>query len=286
MRNIVDIKNRIKSIKDTAQITKAMELISVAKMRKANEKYQNNVKYFERVRNTLKDILNHSGDIKHPYLQHRETQRTAFVVIASDNGLAGDYNHRVLRFALEKINAVKDDKFVFIIGQMAKDYFYRRGITPDIEFLYCAQDPTIEDARRLTADLVELYNDNHIDEVNLIYTHTVGNTNEAVMLRLLPIIKADFDDARQETDYNALLDFEPSPKEVFDILVPQYILGITYSALIQSVRCEHSERMKTMNNATNNAQDMIEELELEYHRARQEQITTEIAEISSAKAAN
>jgi|AGTN01.1.fsa_nt_gi ATP synthase, F1 gamma subunit len=283
MKNITDIKNRIKSIKDTAQITKAMELISIAKMRRANEKYQKNLNYYERVRSTIKDILKHSGQITHPYLRHRETKRAAFVVIASDTGMCGDYNHRVLNFALNKINAVKDEKVVMIIGQMANEFFRRNGVSPDIEFLYCAQDPTLDDARRITTDIVDMYDNDLIDEINVVYTRPEGQANVAAMVRLLPITAEDFADAPEETEFNALLEFEPTPKEVFDILVPQYVVGLAYSALVQSVRCEHSERQKTMSNATKNAGEMIEGLELEYHRARQEQITTELTEISSSK---
>ncbi len=279
---MVDIKTRIKSIKDTGQITKAMQLISVAKLRKANDNYQKNYAYSHRVRGILKDILNHAESISHPYLWHRETNRTAYVVIASDNGLVGDYNHRVLSFA-DKIIADSKEPSIFTIGHMASEYFEKRGITPDVQFLYCAQNPNLEDARRITADLVDLYDNNIIDEVRIISTRMNGVINEAYEQRLLPILREDFVRDEVESEYSAIMDFEPSTKEVFDTLVPQYILGLTYSALIQAVRCEHSERIETMNNATKNADEMIGQLEQQFHRARQEQITTEIAELSSAK---
>lgn len=285
MQNIADIKNRIKSVKETRQITKAMQLISVAKMRRANENYQRNLAYSTRVRGILKDILNHTdGEISHPYLKHRDTSRTAFVVVASDNGLTGDYNHRILNFAKSRISEVKEAA-VFIIGQMANEFFTRIGDTPDMQFLYCAQNPTLNDARLITADLVELYDNNHIDEVRIIYTKMEGNHNVAADLRLLPILKEDFADAAEvaEGQYTAIMEFEPSVKEVFDILVPQYIVGLTYTALIQAVRCEHNERVETMSNATGNADKMALDLELKYHRARQETITTELAELSSAQ---
>lgn len=284
MQNIIDIKNHVKSIKDTAQITKAMEFISVSKMRKANEKYQRNTRYYMRVRQILKDILNHKGEIAHSYLQHRQTSRTAFVIIAGDNGLAGEYNHRVLDFSLKVINEEKDEKSIFIIGQMANEYFRREGIIPDVEFLYYAQEPTLEDARRITADLVNLYDENLIDEIQIIYTSEVNKKNVAKTLRLLPLLKEDFvGDLDINENSKADFEFDPSPEQVFDILAPQYVIGLTYSCLIQSVRCEHSERMKTMHEATNNAKKMTDALELEYHRARQAQITTELTEISSFK---
>lgn len=285
MRNIVDIKNRIKSIKKTSNITRAMQLISVSKLRRANEKYLKNLTYYNSVKSVLKDILKHTeGELKHPYLKHRETQRTVYVVIASDNGMAGDYNHRVLNFALQKVKAASDS-YVFTIGQMAREFFVRNGIEPDVEFLFCAQDPTLDDARRITADLVDLYDENHIDEVHIIHTVSENNVNVAKDERLLPIEREDFSDATDVNQYSELLEFEPSRKEVFDILVPQYVLGQTYTALIQAVRCEHTERIATMSNASKNADEMIDTLELQYFRARQEQITTELAEISGGNAA-
>lgn len=281
MKNIVDVKNRIRSINDTSKITKAMELISVSKRRKANVKYKNNHTYFEKVRATIKDILAHSQDISHPYLKKREHNKTAFVVISSDKGLAGDYNHRILKLAMEEIKKV-EDKYIFSIGQMAKEFFIKNGITPDVEFLHCAQNPNLEDARQITEDLVSLFNEEHIDEVKIIYTRMEKNVNKPAMIHMLPLQKEDFEDAKLETNYKANLEFFPSSKAVFDILVPQYILGMVYSTLIESVACEHSERMKTMNNANKNAVEILDTLQIEFNRARQETITNEIAEISSA----
>ncbi len=231
MQNMVDIKTRIKSVKDTGQITKAMQLISVSKLRKANDNYQRNYAYSHRVRGILKDILNHAESVDHPYLCHRETNRTAYVVIASDNGLVGDYNHRVLAFAEKLIAENKTESSIFTIGHMASEFFEKRGIIPDVQFLYCAQNPNLEDARRITADLVELYDNNIIDEVRIVYTRMNGVVNEACEQRLLPIMREDFKDDQVESDYNQMMEFEPSLKEGFDTLVPQYILGLTYSAI-------------------------------------------------------
>lgn len=283
MQNIVDIKTRSKSVKETSQITKAMELISVSKLRKANIKYDNNQYYFHKVRATMKDILQHSDcDANHPYFKQDEGEKTAYIIIASDKGLAGDYNHRILKLAMEEIK-YKQEKYIFTIGQMARDFFVSKDIIPDVEFLHCAQDPTLEDARRITEDLVYLYESNHIDSVKIIYTQMEGkSTVHPRILHLLPIHLEDFLDVKSESAYTTLLDIQPSPKDVFNILVPQYVLGIVYSCLIQAVSCEHYERIKTMHNATKNANELIKKLDLEYNRARQDAITTEIAEISSS----
>ncbi len=282
MQNLHDIKKRIQSVRETGKITKAMQLISAAKMRKANEKYELNARYFDRVLSTLKDIITHTENLTHPYAVSRGDKRAAFLVIASDNGMAGDYNHRVLEFALERINEEKPAK-IYTIGFMARDFFQRRGIRTDAQFLYCAQDPSLSDARRIMMYLVEAYDEGEIDSLKIIYTRHTPKGDKAVELKTLPADPAEFDNVELESSYTEALEFEPSTEEVFDILVPQCILGIIYSALIQSVRCEHNERMAAMKQASDNAEEMLGKLELDFHRARQAAITTEIAEISSAR---
>ncbi len=282
MQNIVDIKNRSSSIKETAQITKAMEMISTSKLRKANKKFISNAAYFNKVRMTIKDILQHTANITHPYLSEREGERTAYIIIASDKGLAGDYNHKILKFADEEI-AKQPERYLFVVGHMAKAFFQSRNIFPDIEYLHAAQNANLDDARGITQDLLEMYDNQLIDSIKIIYTKMVSSTvQQPVEMRLLPLLPEDFIDISSEPNYSAILDFEPSPKEVFDILVPQYIIGIVYSCLIQSIYSEHYERIRTMHNATQNANELIEKLDLEYNRARQELVTTEIAEISSS----
>lgn len=283
MQNIIDIKNRSESIKETAKITKAMELISTAKLRKGHKKYINNTVYFDKVRSTIKDILMHKGgDISHPYLKKGEGDKTAYIVIASDKGLAGDYNHRVLKLAMEEIPRNKQS-YLLIIGHMAKEFFINRGIQPDVEYLHASQNPTLEDARIITADLMEMFEKGLIDSIEIVYTRMVSAAvQEPIVLHLLPLLIEDFYDVEEAHDYNVILDFEPSAEEVINILVPQYILGVVYSCLIQSTYSEHYERMRTMHNATKNANELITKLELEYNRARQEGVTTEIIEISTA----
>ncbi len=282
MQSLHDIKKRIKSVRETGKITKAMQLISVAKMRKANEKYELNARYFERVLSTLKDIITHTEDLTHPYIVSRGDKRAAFLVIASDNGMAGDYNRRVLEFALEKIESEKPVK-IYTIGLMAREFFARHGIRTDAQFLYCAQDPSLSDARRIMMYLVEAFDEGEIDCVKIIYTRHLPEGDVAVSLKALPPDPKELENVELESNYTEMLEFEPSTAEVFDILVPQCILGIIYSTLIQSVRCEHNERMAAMRQASDNAEEMLGKLELDFHRARQAAITTEIAEISSAR---
>lgn len=285
MQSKADIKNRIKSIRETSQITKAMELVSVSKLRKANEKLAKNRYYYNMVRRVLKDVLAHSDEtVKHPYLsEETEFRKTAFVVIASDKGLAGDYNMRVTKFALEEIRKAKE-AYVFTIGHMAHEFFRANGIVPDVDYLYCAQDPVMDDARIITYDLVELFQAGIIDSVKVVYTKNVtASKHEPTVLKLLPLSKSDFTDVKDEESEDAkVVEFSPDPKTLFENLIPQYIVGMMMSAMIEATAIEHNERMRAMNSASENAAELISELEISYNRARQEAITTEIAEIASS----
>ena len=149
--------------------------------------------------------------------------------------------------------------------------------------MHAAQNPTLDDARGITQDLIDLYDLDFIDSIKVVYTEMVSPAEQRpVVLRLLPILKEDFADIEEEEASKVIFDFEPSPKEVLDILAPQYALGIVFSCLIQSVYSENYERMRMMKEATENAKDLINKLSLEYNRARQEAITKEIAELSSS----
>jgi F-type H+-transporting ATPase subunit gamma len=278
--NIKDLKSRIKSIKETAQITKAMQMISMAKYYKINEKYKKNLYYQDQVRSTLKTIMLGAGEIHHAYFEKRDVKNTTFVVISSDTGLAGDYNHKVLNFAEKTIMETQNETRIFTIGQMAFEFFQKSKLNPEGEFLFCAQNPTIDDATRIATVLIDLYDNLQTDEVNIIFTTGDGMATQAVSKRLLPLTRSMFL-AEEVTSLENIV-FEPSSKELFDLLVPQYVLGMVYTALIQSVKCEHTERMIAMNNATRNAKEMIDRLYLEYNRIRQEMITTEITEITAA----
>lgn len=281
MKNIVDIKNRIKSVKDIAQITRAMELISVAKMRKADERREHHDRYYRRINSVIKDIFAHSPSIDHPYLKPAEGKGTVFIVIASDAGLAGGYNNRVLQLAEKEIAAAGSYK-VFTVGYMAEEYLSVRGYATIDKFVYCSQNPTLDDIRRLAMSAIDYFDSGEADEIKIISTRTIKGHNTAISTRLLPLGKGDFEDAKPLADYKQILHFEPSAADVFNILAPQYVFGTMFNALAEAIRCEHSERMAAMGTATENAGQMIEKLEREYHRARQEKITSELAETSSS----
>ncbi len=285
MSDTAEIKNRIKSVNDTHQITKAMELISVAKMRKALEKHAYNAAYFETVRYTIKDILQHSTDIRHKYIDHRPNNRTAYIVIAGDKGLAGAFNNNVLNLAWKHMQE-RPVHYVITIGQMARAFFESRQQPVDLEFTHSVTNPTLHDARGIMRDILELYDRNLMDEVIVVYTRmnsSVSQTPE--MVRLLPImasdIKSDF-----KSSFTGEILYDPSPKEVLNVLVPQYLVGMIYSTLIHSFASEHAARMMAMSSANKNADKMLETLNLEYNRSRQSAITTELLDLASGRFAS
>ncbi len=279
MLNLSDIKYHINSVEKTRQITSAMELISVAKMKKATQKYENNLTYFKKVRHTIKDILQHSPELSHKYLTHRAGKRTVYVVIASDKGMAGDYNHNVLNKAQAHMQNV-EEKYVFTIGQMAREFFAKNGQTIDMEYMHTIQNPTLDDARHITENIIEMYDNNLFDEVLVCFTREYSMAKqEPMIIKLLPVETTDFDDVNIDSDYSGTIEYEPSRKDVLNLLVPQYIVGTLYGCLVQSVASEHLKRMTAMSNATKNADEMLEKLKIDYNKARQEKITNEITEI-------
>lgn len=281
MQSISDIKRRIGSIEQTKQITRAMYLISTVKLRKALTRYEKNATYIEKLRATMKDIMLHKGDVEHLFLQKRLGSRTAYIVIAGDKGLAGAYNHNVLNLALSRIKQTQE-RFIFTIGRVATQFFQHKGYTVDIEFLNTAQDPQIYNARQIAETLVDLYRQNMVDRMVIVYTHMVSTfTQQPRVLPLLPLDLESLVDVETETNYTSGMVYEPSIDEVFTSLVEQYVVGLVYAALVQSYASEQSARMRAMDSSTENAQTMIDNLQKEYRRARQAAITNEIIEIVS-----
>ncbi len=282
MADIAELKHRIKSIQDTHQITKAMELISVAKMRKAMLKQAASSVYFDRVRATLKDIMLHSTDIRNEYVRHRPDTRAAYIVIAGDKGLAGAFNNNVLNLAWQHIQT-RPVHYVITIGQMARSFFESRDQAVDLEFTHAVTSPTLHDSRGIMRDILDLYDRNLMDEVYVVFTRMISSSvHEPTVVKLLPIEAKDIE-VEAASSFRGEICYDPSPNEVLDILVPQYLVGMIYSTLIHSAASEHAARMMAMSNANKNADKMLDSLSLEYNRLRQSAITTELLDLSSGR---
>lgn len=286
MSNIYDIKNRIKSVNSTVELTRAMYLISTSRIRRAMKMYQSNQIYFNHARQAIKHILSHMPDYSHKYLKDtiNSDKATCFIVIASNKGMAGGYNHDVCQAALDAIKACTAPQIVLItVGYMAGEFFRREGYKVDFEYRDIIDAPTISAARRLMESVNERIDSGLIDETVVVYTHMVSSVKRQVRTaRLLPLLMQDFDDVVYEKGFkDADISYDPNPEEVITALVPQYLLGMLYGMLVQAYASEHSTRMQAMDEATRNADELIEKLKLEYNGARQGAITQEITEIVS-----
>jgi F-type H+-transporting ATPase subunit gamma len=283
MSSIAEIRHHIKVVRDTSKITRAMYLISSAKMKKAMRMHDQNQLYFTRVRSDIRFIMDNIGEsIRNPYYR-QHGKKTGYVVIAGDKGLCGGYNSEVLKLARRTIqDGVHEERYIFTIGHIASEFFMRLNMSPDVNFLHVIQDPSLHNARQITSTLCKLFRDKELDEVYIIYTvlEKMGQLKPRV-LRLLPVLKEDFGDAPILHAPTSPLMFHPSAEEVLDTMVPHYLVGLVYSALVQSYASEHSARMSAMDAATRNADEMLGRLNLEFNHARQAIITQEISEIIS-----
>lgn len=287
MASIKEIRTHIKSVEQTLKITNAMYLISSAKVKKARKQLADVEPYFDKLAKTVLDIFRHSPDLKHRFIEGheipREDRKTGFIVVTGDKGLAGAYNHNVLRLA-ETYLARKKDPTLFLIGQMGRHYFEKKNIPIDAEFMYTAQDPTLERAKEIADTMVDLYERGALDEVYLVFTHSFSAVRmEPEIIKLLPLDRAMLSARRglSEADqYRDVVRYEPSPEAVLDVLVPGVLRGYLFAALVESFCSEQNSRMTAMDSASESAREMLKTLSLEFNRARQGAITQEITEIA------
>lgn len=326
MASAKEIQNRIKSIQDTMKITRAMYMMSSMKLRRAKQKLEDTEPYFFGLQKQIANILYHFPDIKHIYFDNREkdmlevVKRKAFIVITSDKGMAGAYNHNMFK-ATEELCSQAQDYKLFVVGEIGRHYFRMKNLPVVDDFNFSAINPSIHRARVITERIVELYKNEELDEVYLVYTKMVNSMKEEVMIdRLLPLkthsfieqelleeakkkrgntlgdVNEQFGDksyddesSSYDFDYNSSADIDyliyPSPKKILKKLVYNYMTGFVYGALVEANASEENARMMAMQAATDNASAMLHDLSIQYNRVRQAAITQEITEvIGGAKA--
>ncbi len=279
MANITDIKARIKSINDTRQITKAMELISVSKVKRAQENYDKNLLYFKSLIKAISDLLENGDciDCGDRYFKLDPTEKTCYIVISSDKGLAGGYNHNVLNLA-QQITSKNDNKQIITFGRTAAEFFKRNNVVVDKEYSSIG-NPTLKHARSIAYDICEAFDKNEISAAYVIFTDMdEGGGQKPVCFQILPLDRSQFNETNR---FSATMIYDPSPDVVLQQLIPQYITGLIFSVLLHATVSEHKARMVAMESATRNADEMLDKLRLEYNRARQESITNELLEIVS-----
>jgi F-type H+-transporting ATPase subunit gamma len=293
--NTREIKRQIKSISNTRQITKAMELVSTAKLKKAKEKLDITKPFFETILETIKEIVKHENSLKHKYITQRELKNTLYIVITADRGLCGGYNSNALKKAVSLIEGDETTPKVITIGKKAKSFFKDSDIDIIESITGISESPEFSDAQNIGKLALKLYNNEAIDDIKLIYTRMITTLNlKASHLELLPVdidndgldkVGSGEEESEDETQANEnkepkeIITFEPSAEEVLDYIIPKYIESVIYGSLIESSAAEQSARRVAMENATDNADEMIDELTLSYNQARQAAITQEITEI-------
>jgi F-type H+-transporting ATPase subunit gamma len=282
MSSPTEIRNHIAAVEQTKKITGAMEMVSSTRMKRVMSHIEQNRLYFDSVQKTMKKLLTTVQGVSHPYLREiPENDHCTYIVISGDKGLCGAYNHNILQFALNNIQNHKN-RSIITIGNTAEDFFRSIGMPPDITFLSIAQDPALSRARIMVRDIMNIFDSGETDEVRVLYTSFYGQTkNKPVSRRLLPILLDDYSEISNTESVSDII-FHPTPQVVFDMLVPQYILGILFGVMVQAYASEHYARMNAMHSSTTNAQDMLKSLRLKYNMARQSAITNEIAEITGA----
>lgn len=284
MASAKEIQDRMRSIKDTLKITNAMYMISSSKLKKSKKMLADTEPYFYTLQSEMSRILRHLPDINSIYFKTNaeipERKRKAgYIVITADKGLAGSYNHNILKLAEEELEK-RDDYKLFVLGELGRHYFEQKGINIDKQFHFVVQDPSLSRARRIAEDLLKLYHENQLDELYIIYTTMVNAMQEeAQVAQLLPLKKTDFKIPVPIDIPLEGLALKPSAEEVMDHIVPNYVVGFVYGALVEAFSCEQNARMMAMEGATNSAKQMLKELDIEYNRARQAAITQEITEV-------
>lgn len=270
-----DIKLRIRSVQSTMQITKAMELVASSKLRRAKMRVEQARPYFETLEATLQSIAAGNLDFSSPYLAKREAKRALYIVIAGDRGLAGGYNSNV--FKAVAADAEGKDYMVLPVGKKAVEFFQRRKVPLLTQAFEMAGDVSIADCFEAARMVAKGFLKGEFDHVYLVYTKFVSMLSQVpVITPVLPFALPEGIDPKQNRQ---LILYEPSSEEVFDAIIPEYIAGMLYGALCESVASEQGARRTAMDSATKNAGEMIESLNLYYNRARQAAITQEITEI-------
>ena len=270
-----DIKLRIKSVESTMQITKAMELVASSKMRHAKERVEHSRPYFETLHKTLTEIAAADPRARNPYLRRAEIKKTLLIVIAGDRGLAGGYNSNVLRQAQQEAG----DVVVLPIGKRSAEYFVHHEVPLFTQEVLLAADITVGECFQLARRITEGYCKGEYDAVKICYTRFDSMmTQTASTMEVLPLSIEPTEQQKAEARRSQIL-YKPSSEEVFRAIIPEYVAGIVYGAVCESVASELAARRTAMDAATKNAGEMIDHLNLYYNRARQAAITQEITEI-------
>ncbi|OLN33936.1 ATP synthase F1 subunit gamma [Desulfosporosinus metallidurans] len=278
MAGAQDIRRRIRSVRNMQQITKAMKMVSAAKLRKAQLKLNAARPYARQLQGVLERLAQAPVDAIHPLLKKRPVQKVVYVLITSDRGLCGGYNANLIRKTSGLIAETQQEVKLVTVGRKGRDFFRRGKIEFLAEYTGLGDDPSYNKAKEIAQEVVRLYEQGEADEVYILYTEFVtAMTQRPSQIKLLPIEQPEGKQGKQYI-------FEPSAEDILNSLLPKYVETQIFRTILDGKASEQGARMTAMSSATDNAKDMIEKLSLAMNRARQAAITTEISEIVSGAA--
>lgn len=285
MATMRDIKRRKASIESTEQITKAMKLVATVKLQKSRAKAENSRLYFNMMYKTIQEMLKKSEGIDHEFLRVGSSAKKAIVVITSNRGLAGGYNANIVRLVTGS-GIPAEDARIIVVGRKGRDALSRKGYEIASDHSDVINEPLFSDAMEITRELLAMFEKDEIGEIYLAYTSFKNTVSQVPkLMKLLPVdLEAvETEEASEESEGLKadllLMNYEPNATEVLDAIIPKYMSSLIYGAFLEAVASENGARMTAMDSATNNAEDMIAKLSLQYNRARQGSITQELTEI-------
>ncbi|HFR3650333.1 TPA: F0F1 ATP synthase subunit gamma [Streptococcus suis] len=284
-----EIKSKIASTKKTSQITGAMQMVSASKLAKSEQLAQSFQIYASKVRQITTDLLRGelmASDTSNPMLIRRPVQKSGYIVITSDSGLKGSYNSSILKAVMgmiEQDHDSKDEYEIIAIGSMGADFFRARGINPVFELCGLADNPSFEEVQKIISKSVEMYKNELFDELYVCYNHHVNSlTSQVRVQQMLPVEDLDHNEA---DGYTATFELEPNREVILEQLLTQYAESTIYGAILDAKTAENAAGMTAMQTATDNAKNVINDLTIQYNRARQAAITQEITEIVAGASA-
>lgn len=284
MASLRDIKGRITSTKKTMQITKAMQMVSAAKLNKAQIKAQNFQPYTDKIRNVVVSIASGNSEKTHPMLESRPVTKTGYIVLTSDRGLAGAYNSSILRAVMNTIkerHKSQDEYGLIVMGRIGRDFFKRRNMPIVQEIVGLSDNPKYADIKNIANTTVQMFTDGIFDELFVYHNHFVSAlTQKVTETKLLPLTELT-SDQKVSLDYV----YEPNEDVILEQLLPHYAESLIFGSVLDAKASEFGSRMTAMSSATDNAGSLIDELTLKFNRARQAAITQEITEIVGGAAA-
>lgn len=280
-----EIRTQITSVKNTQKITSAMEMVAASKMRKAKDRMEASRPYTDKMRAVISHLAHAHPEYKHPFMIDREVKKVGLIIVSSDRGLCGGLNNNLFRMLARDIGALDGDgiKAEFCtIGAKALAFFRRMGGNVNAQVTHLGDTPHIEELIGPVKVMLDRYHDGKLDRIYIAYNQFVNTmTQEPIMEQMVPIHAVKQDDLTHHWDYI----YEPDSKDVLDALLTRYVESLAYQAVVENAACEQSARMVAMKAATDNAGNLIDDLQLIYNKARQAAITQEISEIVSGAAA-